>query len=467
MAAMKFPRLHAALAALVISAGGLGACGSSTAAIDASGPIDAPVTIDAPALTEPDAMLHSRDASANVPTARTNIQHVILIVQENHTFDSYFGPYCTSPFGTEPTCTTGPACCETNPTTEPGGASPHVLDDLENSAFDPTHAKDCEVLEMDNGAMDHFVSGTACAAPENFAIAPPSLLHTYHGYATNGALADRYFQSAAGQSAENDQYFAVGKFVFLDNDFEPDAIGHACASNHPTTHYSGQTTIYDLMRAGGFNVVSYAEGWGAAVASAPGCAPAPDDCPLHVPIYPCEMDPDDVPWQYYDQFVDKPDVMADIPDLLHDLQAGSLPTFAFVKPIGYHSEHPGVGNRISDGEAWVDGIVQAIQASPYKDNTLILLTWDESGGYFDHVKPPADSTVDQQPYGPRIPFLALGKFAAKNKISHVQMEHASIVRFLEWNFLMSTGQLGTRDAVVNNIGSMLDPSTTGVTVPEN
>ena len=97
----------------------------------------------------------------------------------------------------------------------------------------------------------------------------------------------------------------------------------------------------------------------------------------------------------------------------------------------------------------------------------MLLTWDEGGGYFDHVAPPATNSVDMQPYGTRVPLLAMGRFARRNRVSHVTMEHSSIVKFLEFNFLGSTGQLMARDAVVNNIGSLLDPTATGTAVPEN
>ena len=93
------------------------------------------------------------------------------------------------------------------------------------------------------------------------------------------------------------------------------------------------------------------------------------------------------------------------------------------------------------------------------------MTYDESGGFFDHVAPPATSTIDMQPYGPRVPLLAIGAFARKNFVSHVVMEHSSIVKFIEWNWLGATGQLGTRDTQVNNIGSLLDPAMTGTTVP--
>jgi hypothetical protein len=63
--------------------------------------------------------------------------------------------------------------------------------------------------------------------------------------------------------------------------------------------------------------------------------------------------------------------------------------------------------------------------------------------------------------------MAIGRFAKKNFVSHVQMEHSSIVKFIEWNFTGQTGQLAGRDAVVNNIGSLIDPTQTTKKVPEN
>jgi phospholipase C len=66
-----------------------------------------------------------------------------------------------------------------------------------------------------------------------------------------------------------------------------------------------------------------------------------------------------------------------------------------------------------------------------------------------------------------VPLLAIGPFAKKGAVSHVTMEHSSIVKFIEWNWLGATGQLGARDAVVNDIGSLLDPAATGTPVPAN
>jgi phospholipase C len=197
------------------------------------------------------------------------------------------------------------------------------------------------------------------------------------------------------------------------------------------------------------------------------CPDAPKDCSLGLPIYPCIYDASDVPFLFYPNFRNNPAAMRDLAALGSDIAASKLPQVSFVKGLGYHSEHPGGGTTISAGVSFVTSVVKLLQDSKYASKTLILLTYDEGGGYFDHVAPPAASTVDMQPYGTRIPLIAIGPFARRNFVSHVTLEHSSIVKFIEWNWLGGqTGQLGTRDAVVNNLGSLLDPALTGKAVPE-
>src|SRR5678815_2314058 len=87
----------------------------------------------------------------------SNIEHLVVVIQENHTFDAYFGRWCTAPAGSNPRCNAGPACCEAGPDTEPGGATPVVLDDASNGGFDPNHEQACALDEIDDGAMDRFV----------------------------------------------------------------------------------------------------------------------------------------------------------------------------------------------------------------------------------------------------------------------------------------------------------------------
>ena len=393
------------------------------------------------------------------------IKHVILIVQENHTFDAYFGRYCTAKSGSNPSCTTGPACCEAAPDTDPSGAMPQTLDDANNGGYDRKHDHTCEGSEMNGGKMDRYVAGApGCSDARNFAIAPDGLMFAYHTFASQGALADRYFQPIVGASASNDMYFAMAQYQFTDNDFNPDANGKGCGVPAQTVKYAGRTTIADVLLGAGKTFAVYAEGYDAMIA-ATFCPAAPKDCPFGLPVPPCVYQPDDIPFQYYGQFTDNPKYIKDYTQLAKDLSGGTLPTFSFIKALQYKNEHPGYSTTISQGVSFVAEVVTAVQKSKVANDTLVLLTWDEGGGFYDHVTPPPDGS-DGKSYGTRIPLLAIGPFARQNTVSHVTLEHSSVVKFLELNFTGKTGQLNGRDAVVNNLGSLLDPTKTGIVIPD-
>lgn len=441
----------------------------------------------------------STAATGSVAWNGTNIKHVVLIVQENHSFDSYFGAYGTAPAYSNPTCTSGRGCTEAAPSQDPAGHAPVALTDSSNYSDDHDHGYSCEVCEMDGGAMDKFTGGScpsdytflaglvtdSCSTTSNFAVATdPTLMSTYWSYADDYALADRYFQPIAGGSSANDMYFAVAHYEFLDDSLEPAARGAGCTlgtSPVKGTALSGRTTIADLLIDNGFSFKVYADGFNDSYAASPNCPPAGGDCPETLLTEACRFDPSDVPFEYYPQFADNQTYMGDLTELFTDVAGGNLPNFSFVKYRTSANEHPG-WSYISHGEKNVAAVVNAILSSPiYADNTLILLTWDEGGGFYDHVAPPpsiekfpAGSLYagDPIPYGPRVPFLAIGTFARKGTISHVVMEHSSIVKFLEWNFLgpsavgaINATDPSARDAAVNNIGSMLDPAAVGVAVP--
>jgi phospholipase C len=409
------------------------------------------------------------DMAPPLAPATSKIAHLVVVVQENHSFDNYFGHWCTAPPGSNPTCNAGPGCCEAGPATDPGGnGGPMVLDDGENASYSPDHHQACELAEIDGGRMDRYLAGAGCSSPHNFAYAAPSLIAPYLELAQRYALADRYFQPIAGQSVSNDMYLARARYVFTDNAYEPSSIGHECdIYQSPDTTFPGPT-IGDLLTDGGVSWAFYAEGYQTMrqARAAKRCPAVPPDCPGGVPFYPCTYDPSDVPFEFYARFRDDPKYMRDYQQLAADLD-GTLPQVSWVKALGFRTEHPAAGTTISDGVAFVTALVDQILHSRYATDTLIVLTYDESGGYFDHVTPPPPSAVDQQPYGPRVPTLALGPFARAGFVSHVQMEHSSIIKFIEWNWLGgATGQLSTRDAVVNNLGSLLDPAATGTAVPE-
>jgi phospholipase C len=403
---------------------------------------------------------------AGAVATMSKIHHTILIVQENHAFDTYFGHYCTALPFSAPTCTQGPDCCESAPDIDPANNQFTVLDDAQNANYDPNHTQACELTEMDNGLMDHFTDAS-CSNVANFAIADGAAQY-YWNLAAQGALADRYFQPLVGQSYSNNMFFARAQYVFTDNAVVPDANGEICSPifGSPRMTYT-DPTIADLLVANGNSFASYAEGY-AAMKAALICPGVPSDCtaPIYEPPV-CWYAPGDIPFNYYQNFVDNPTYLRDLGALMTDLAQGSLPDVAFVKGMDYHTEHPGHGTTISNGVTFVDSVLRAIAQSRYAIDTLVLLTWDEGGGYYDHVSPPAASAVDGQPYGTRVPLVAIGPFARKGEVSHAVMEHSSIVEFIEWNYLGGqTGQLNGRDAVVPNLGSVIDPVAAGVAVPE-
>ncbi len=402
------------------------------------------------------------------PCPASAVKYLVVVIQENHTFENHFGRYCTAATGSNPSCSAGPTCCEAGPATDPSGSSAAVLDDTANGSWSPDHSRACEAGEIDDGGMDKFVSGTACSSPGNFAYADPTTIRPYWTLAGQYAIDDRYFQSVVGASSANDVFLARAGWEFDDNAFGPqNAIGTFCNA-YPQYATFPVPTIGDLLVQRGIPWTFFAEGYAAMadVATDGGVCPRPPaDCPSGVSTYPCTYDPGDDPFLYDASLRDKPQYMKDLGAFAQVLAAGQLPAVSFVKGIGYKTEHPGAGNALSAGVGFVDGLVTQILASPYAGSVLVLVVWDEGGGYFDHVSPPAPNPNDGQPYGTRLPFLAIGPFTKTNYVSHVRLEHASIVKFIEWNWLGGTGQLGTRDTTANDLGDLLDPSKTGVAVP--
>jgi len=398
----------------------------------------------------------------------SKIEHLVVVIQENHTFDDHFGRWCTAAAGSNPTCTRGPSCCEAMPATDPRGTRPTVLTDEEHAAYDPPHDSACEAAEMDDGKMDAYATAPGCGNAQNVAVADPSIIKPLWDLAAAGALADRYFQPVVGESYANDMYFARARFMFPDDTVAPaGAVGIACGVEGKPETLTG-TTLGDLLTAAHVPWAFYAEGYSAMQKADGGCPPKPADCPAPFAFDPCAFEASDVPFEYFASTRDDSSTMKDLAAFETALDQGGLPAVSFVKGIEYRTEHPGAGVTLSAGVAFVTGLVQQIATSRYRGDTLVLVTYDEGGGYYDHVAPPPTSTVDNMPYGTRIPLVATGPFAQAGTVSHVVMEHSSIVKFVEWNFLGGkTGQLGGRDAnsAIANLGSLLDPSATGVTVP--
>jgi phospholipase C len=135
--------------------------------------------------------------------------------------------------------------------------------------------------------------------------------------------------------------------------------------------------------------------------------------------------------------------------VLTDIKNKNLANVVWVTPRGSDSDH--AGSTGLGGPAWVASIVNAIGNSSYWDSTAILVTWDDWGGWYDHVKPPVRNSYE---LGFRVPLLVISPYAKAGYVSHVQYEFGSLLKFTETTF--GLGSLGTTDAIANDLTDCFD-----------
>jgi phospholipase C len=404
------------------------------------------------------------------PTTAPAIKHLVLILQDGRSFDSYFGKYCQGAAGTGKPLdgTTGAAGCEAIPAAVPGAAA--CTDPEIDTGYSPNAAPECLRAKIDDGAMDGFAVAHPpgpCGDPRDFACASASSgsgsvssgaasgVAIYQAMAAQGALADRFFQTYAFEDGvaaafepdpfvENLLYLISSRFA----SFPPSLIDTPLLTKELVRLqvdwgiYAGPTTLPQLMAFG-------------------------------VPIF---YDPDWFPFRSLNSG-----------ELEHDIAVGALPAITVVLPDrGDPARSEASGESFDPGIAYVQSLVNAVAASPYGGDTLVLLTYLTAGGFYDHVPPPppqplavdaSDGTAGQGSaihYGPRVPLLAVGKFALHNSVSHARLEISSVTKFVEWNWLHGSGLKGIResddprryrDTAVNNIGSLIDGAAAGIVVP--
>jgi acid phosphatase len=122
---------------------------------------------------------------------------------------------------------------------------------------------------------------------------------------------------------------------------------------------------------------------------------------------------------------------------------------AFYKPIGTLNEHPGYA-EIMSGDAHIDDLLNKIEKSPIWNSSIIIITYDEHGGYWDHVPPPK---VDRWGPGLRVPTMLISPFAKKGFVDHTVYDTTSILKLIEQRFHLAT--LGTRDRDAGDLTNAL------------
>lgn len=243
---------------------------------------------------------------------------------------------------------------------------------------------------------------------------------------------------------------------------------YADPSKATTLPTQSQTTIGDQLTAKGVNWAWYAGAWNAAIADAPNASRSV--------IYggKVQFQPHHQPFNYYSRFdpataagaAERVSHLKDFDaSFLQDAAAGKLPAVAFYKPQGNLNQHAGYAN-VSDGDAHIADVIAKLQASPQWKNMLIVVTYDENGGFWDHVAPPKG---DRWGPGTRLPTLLVSPYAKKGFVDHTQYDTASILRFITHRYALPVlpGITARDKALVANGGKPMGDLTGALTpVPQ-
>ena len=328
------------------------------------------------------------------------IDTIVVVMMENRSFDHYLG---TLP-GVE-----GLRAGMSNPDADGRPVPIFELGDDVIADPDPDHSWTGGRRQLDGGRMDGFVVTTGSAEPMGYYTA--RTIPWMRAFASTYTTFDHWFCSHLGSTYPNRNYLhAAQDFGLKSNDSD---------------YGTDPRTIYDLLDAAG------------------------------------------VSWKYY--FIDLP-FLATYPkfqqwveaghigtaaDYLRDAIAGRLPPVSIVDPGFYVNDDPPPAD-IQLGQSYLSDIHDALAAGPHWASSALFVTYDEWGGFFDHVVPPkfpdlrpsTDLMDDHSQAGFRVPTMVAGPWARRGHIVSDAMEHASITRFIEWRFGLES--LTPRDAAALN-----------------
>src|SRR5579884_1393460 len=376
------------------------------------------------------------------------IQHVVVIMQENRSFDSYFG---TFPGADGIPMQNGvPTVCVNDPRTGQCVKPYHDTADVNTGG---PHGEANSIADVDGGKMDGFIAQSeggnkGCGTQPNCAAAAPSDVMGYHTaqeipnywkYAQDFVLQDHMFESVDSWSVPSHLYLVSGwsaKCYNGDpttctndpaaNDIAEPGFNNKNKKNVNTTVDYGWTDLTYLLHKDNVPWAYYVFNGtepDCEDSSAMTCAPVKQNAKT-ASIW--------NPLPYFDT-VKQDNQLNNIQSLTNFYSAaknGSLPAVSWIAPSGAVSEHPPA--KVSAGQAYVTGLINTIMKSPNWDSTAIFLSWDDWGGFYDHVVPP---TIDQNGLGLRVPGIVISPYAKLGYIDHQTLSFDSFNKFIEDDFL--------------------------------
>ena len=361
------------------------------------------------------------------------IEHVVWIIQENHSFDNYFGTYPNADGIPPSTCLPkmpGSKEC-VKPFHMP--ASQPLLD-LEHS-WETAHAA------YNYGTMKGFV--WAEGSPYTMGYYDQRDIPNYWNYAHHYTLCDRFFSSEMTGSSPNHVYTVAAQSHEINN------IGSLAQVKKELDDEDGFSFASIVKRFAGQKI-----SWKYYVETQ---SDRSGGCRLnaHFSQLACPDPKILTLWNPMPGFKAIRDSQTDMSrlvslnDYYRDLRQGSLPQVSWIIPDFQDSEHP--PEPLAQGMWYVTRVVNALMQSPYWKNTVIFLSWDDYGGFYDHVPPPE---VDAYGYGPRVPNLVISPYAKANFVSHYTYDLTSILKFIEVRWHLK--HLTPRDGRANSMADCFD-----------
>ncbi len=346
---------------------------------------------------------------AQAATSRT-INHVVIIVQENRSFDNIFHG-----FPGADTASSGLSHDGTRLTLRP---QPFAV------TWDIDHTMASFVAAYNGGKMDGFDLEVGGANPHDseYSYIPKAEVQPYWDLASRYVLADRMFPSQIDESYTAHQFLIAGQAGGTVD--APNAAPWGCDAPAGTLiHLMTPTRTWG---AGVFPCFTYKT-----------LADELDARGLDWTYYaPNLLSPGGLAWSAFDSIKSvrygsewSKRVLSPETRIIKDVAGGKLGAVTWVIPDWVNSDHSGNGS--ASGPSWVASVVNAIGNSPFWNTTAIFIVWDDWGGWYDHVPPPQ---VDLYGLGMRVPLIVVSPYAKSGYVSHVQYEFGSILRFAESTF---------------------------------
>jgi phospholipase C len=368
------------------------------------------------------------------PTGMGVIQHVVFLIKENRTFDNYFGTFPGADGATSGPISTGQVI--------PLGHSPDNTYPL-----DPEHDFGGAVEAIDGGKMDRFdllTSGNVNGGFLAYTQLTQADIPNYFAYAQNFVLADRMFSSIKSDSFTNHLYTVAaqsnGAIGFRSSAKPKGNVGWGCDNPQVTAQVLDAQgnlseelpcwdfqTLADTLQSAGVSWTFYAPPKGQVGYNFSTLASI--EHIFYGPLWNTNVLPET-------QFAT-------------DALNGNLPAVSWLVN-GTANDHPN-GCAVCNSENWAVQQINAIMQGPDWNTTAIFMTWDDFGGFYDHVPPPV---VDSLGLGPRVPLIIISPYAKAGYISHTQYEFSSVLKFVEE--LYGLPPLTARDAGANDMTDSFD-----------